>query len=514
MHSSSRRQSLRQFYSYFSLGLALLFLGFYLLEDKLQWWQADAPKMLPILLGCYLALAIASFVQAKRSTPFALDQLLPNQMVEILIMGVLMIYITPKQQDLAVLLLFHVGIGNVITSKRYGYLLAAMSTIMVLTQGFLHPANVMADRVMSGSFICILFFIEALIIQTLRSSLMEAQSQAKLTKTQLDSAAKLNDLIIERMHTGVCLINNAGLVLSINRAAQERLNNTEVNGHIPDLLFERFKYWQEYNLQDENEITLGNDNNSAFVSFAVIDENSTLVFLENKDTVMRKAHQFKLHSLARMAASIAHEIRNPLNAISHASQLLAENEELDPADKRLTDIIFNHCTRMENIIQNVMQISKRSHSQMQWIQLNHWLQRVCQELSEQFDCSIQIKGEKLDVRFDPSQLQQVLWNLTQNAKRYGKANQQQGVVIELLNINDRPCLRFTDSGPGIAKQELNYIFEPFHSTSADGSGLGLYLIKELCEANHAEIRYDDSHDHGAQFDILFAYDFIKDKDAS
>lgn len=514
MHSSSRRQSLRQFYSYFSLGLALLFLGFYFFEDKLQWWQADAPKMLPIVLGGYLALAAASFMQAKRPTPFALDQFLPSQMIEILIMGFLMIYITPKQQDLAVLLLFHVGIGNLITSKRYGYLLAAMSTIMVLTQGFLHPANVMADRVLSGSFICALFFIEALIIQTLRLNLTEAQSQAKWTQSQLDSAAKLNDLIIERMHTGVCLINNAGLILRINRAAQERLNQVAVNEFIPELLFERFKYWQEYNLQDENEITLGNEDNSAFVSFAAIDDNSTLVFLENKDTVMRKAHQFKLHSLARMAASIAHEIRNPLNAISHASQLLAENEELNPADKRLTDIIFNHCTRMENIIQNVMQISKRHHSQMQWIQLNHWLQRVCQELSEQFDCTFQIKGEKLDVRFDPTQLQQVLWNLTQNAKRYGHADNENGVVIELLLQNGRPCLRFRDFGPGIPPQELAYIFEPFHSTSADGSGLGLYLIKELCEANHAEIRYDESHQSGAQFDILFAYDFIKNKDAS
>ena len=514
MHSALRRQSVYQFYGYFTLGLSLLFLCFYLFEERVGWWQADAPKMLPIILGGYIALAVANLILAKRYQLHQLDHFLPNQMLEILIMGLLMIYISPKQPDLPVLLLFHVGIGNLLVSKLYGYLLAAMATIMVLAQGFLHPPSAIADRLLSGSFVCILFFIEALILQMLRANLSEATTQAKYTQSQLNSAAKLNDIIIERMHTGVCLINNAGQVVRINRAAQERLPNIKPGSFIPEILFERFQYWQEYNLQNENEISnhLSDITRSMFVNFARINNDNTLIFIESKDTVLRKAHQFKLHSLARMAASIAHEIRNPLNAISHASQLLAENQALNTEDKRLCDIIFNHSKRMDTIINNVIQISQREPSELQWIQLNHWLENITPELSSQFNCAITVEGVSLEVRFDPSQLQQILWNLTQNACRYGHANKTHGITIHLSRIADRPCLKFKDQGPGLNAQALEFLYEPFHTTSLQGTGLGLYLIKELCEANQAEIRYDDSYLDGAQFELLFAHDFEKEKD--
>lgn len=515
MHLTIHRQSVIQFYGYFALGLAFLFLGFYLFEDHIQWWQAEAPKMLPIILGAYLALAVVILQFGQRDDSFQLDRLLPYQLFEILVMGLLMIYITPKQQDLALLLLFHVGIGNLLVSKRYGYLLAAMATIMVLTQGFLHPDNV-ANRVLSGSFICISFFVEAFIIQALSSSLSEAKSQAEKTQYQLDSAAKLNDLIIERMHTGVCVVNNAGQILRINRAAQERLNNIQPKEFVPPHIIARLHYWLDYNLQNDNDIQLdpNNANSHAFVFFANIDEQSTLIFIENKDTVVRKAHQFKLNSLARMAASIAHEIRNPLNAVSHASQLLLENPELSKEDQRLCVIIVNHCTRMDAIIQNVMQISKRSSSEIQWIQLNKWLQDVIQEISHQFSCTIEIIGPSLEVRFDPSQLQQVIQNLTQNAARYAGASSAKPIKIKLSHQNHRPCLSFIDQGPGLSDQALEFLYEPFYTTSAKGTGLGLYLIKELCEANHAEIRYDTDYKHGAKFDIYFALDFVNKKDKS
>jgi two-component system sensor histidine kinase PilS (NtrC family) len=502
-------------YGYFTLGVASLFIGFYLFEEKLHWWQADDQKVLPIILGAYLALAVTNITQSKHQQVFRLDRFLVNQMLEILIMGMLMIYITPNQQDLAVILLFHVGIGNLIVSKRYGYFLAAMATIMVLAQGFLHPLSIAADRVLSGSLIGVLFFIEAFITQVMRSNFNEVKFEAKQTRDRLNSSAKLNDLIIERMHTGVCLINNMGQVIRVNRAAQERMPNLTLNQFIPNPLFERFKYWQEYNLQNENEVsvTLNKNINPVFVYFASIDNNSTLIFMENKETVMRKAHQFKLNSLARMAASIAHEIRNPLNAISHASQLLAENHTLPAQDKRLCDIIFNHCQRMDTIINNVMQISKRKPSELKWIQLNHWLIDVTHELSEQLNCAIDVQGDALDIRFDPSQLHQILLNLTQNSVRYAGANHAQGVSITLLRVANRPCLRFKDSGPGLSSSVLEYLYEPFHTTSADGTGLGLYLIKELCEANHAEIRYDSDYKKGASFDILFAHDFEEQKDA-
>lgn len=512
MNLTIHRQSVIQFYGYFALGIAFLFLGFYLFEEKIEWWQPDAPKVLPIILGGYLALSIIILQHSKREQAFSIDGLLPFQMMEILTMGLLMIYVAPKQQDLALLLLFHVGIGNLLVSKTYGYLLASMATIMVLTQGYLHPINA-ADRLLSGTFICISFFIEALIIQTLSSSLSAIRDQAQHTQTKLDSAAKLNDLIIERMHTGVCVVNHRGQVLRINRAAQEKLATLKEGDVIPVHIFERLKYWLEYNLQNDSDIQLdpSNPNSTAFVFFANIDESSALIFIENKETVVRKAHQFKLNSLARMAASIAHEIRNPLNAISHATQLLLENPNLNKEDQRLCDIILNHSDRMEGIVQNVMQISKRNSSELKWIQLDKWIEPVANDLENEFNCHIQLNMTPLEIRFDPSQLRQVLTNLTQNATRYGNA-METGIEITFHGESKRPYLSFMDHGSGLNQQAQEYLYEPFYSTSASGTGLGLYLVKELCEANHAEIRYDTQYSQGAKFDIYFAYEFAKEKD--
>jgi len=513
MQFTIHRQSVIQFYGYFALGLAFLFLGFYLFEERIGWWQADAPKMLPIILGGYLALAVVILQFANKDRPFLLDSLLPYQMLEILIMGLLMIYIAPKQQDLALLMLFPVGIGNLLVSKRFGYLLAAMATIMVLTQGFLHPHNV-TDRVVSGSIIGISYFLEALIIQSLSSSLSEAKHQAQQAQVELDNAAKLNDLIIERMHTGVCVVDHHGAIIRINRAAQERLENLQPNQCVPQSIMERMHYWMKFDLQKESEIQLdpSNPSSSVFVFFARIDEANTLIFIENKETVVRKAHQSKLDSLARMAASIAHEIRNPLNAVSHATQLLLENPELSKEDQHLGGIILRHCTRMDNIVQNVMQISKRTTSDLQWIQLNKWLGDLIPELCEQYQCKIFITGDPIEIRFDPSQLQQVISNLSQNATRYGGADKDHAIEIQLKQANQRGCLSFIDQGPGLSEQAVQYLYEPFHSTSASGTGLGLYLIKELCEANHAEVRYDSQHEQGAKFDIYFAHDAVTNKD--
>jgi two-component system sensor histidine kinase PilS (NtrC family) len=204
-----------------------------------------------------------------------------------------------------------------------------------------------------------------------------------------------------------------------------------------------------------------------------------------------------------MAASIAHEIRNPLNAISHASQLLQESEELNNDDKRLCDIILNHSGRMEGIIQSVLQISRRSSSEAQWIPLHQWLKKFILDFTQHHDVTIEITGVELNIRFDPSQLYQVLWNLCNNAVRYGDVNKERPIYIKLVNINQWAVMTLEDNGPGIAPKERNYLFEPFHTTSAQGNGLGLYLVKELCEANNAEIRYSQK-DKGASFDISFS----------
>lgn len=515
MRSIIENQALARVYSYFSVGMALLFLGFYLYEDQLQWWQPAAPKLLPIVLSGYLTLAISLFISTRRSRHNQTDQLLPFFMSDILFYGLLLLYLAPKQTDISIIMLVTVGLGNFLVTQRYGFLLAAMATLMVLSHGFVHPSNQITDQVLSGSFISIAYFIEAAIVQSLKSGLDEARSQEKETKTQLLTASKINSIIIDRMQTGVCVVNGSGQISSLNRAVQERISPKGVGDHIPDILFERLKTWQEFKLQNDDTIKLELENGKKFiviVSFAEINETSTLIFIEDKDTVTRRANQFKLESLARMAASIAHEIRNPLNAVSHAAQLIYDNPELDSDDARLCEIIVNQSTRMDAIIQNVLQLSKRKATEPKWLELDSWIMKFIDDFSAQNSIKFTLSTEPMKIRFDPSQLHQVLWNIASNAIHYGKASKQSPIDIKFKQLPHRASIRITDNGPGICENELNFLFEPFHTTSAKGTGLGLYLVKELCEANHAEIRYHNTINAGACFEILFAPDFSHNKE--
>ncbi len=510
MRATTDRQPIYHLYSYFTLGLSIMFLGFYLLEEQMHWWQAAAPKLLPIALSGYLALAISNVYRSHNKTQKHGRMFLPHLLAEILFLGMLLLYLAPMQQDISIFMLISVGFGNLMLNKRYGYFIAAMATIMVLSSSFIHSQSQVTEQFLSGSFISILFFIEALIIQTLKSRLMEVQDDAEKTQSQLHSESRFNDLIIERMHTGVCVVGNLGQILRINRAAKERLGRVEQSKPFPAHLLERLTQWHDTQLQNDTPIDLPQINGSSqmmIISFAQIDTDSTLMFIEDKSTIARRAQQFKLTSLARMAASIAHEIRNPLSAISHASQLLIESEELNDDDKHLCDIIINHGTRMELIIQNVLQISRRNSSEAQWIQLNHWLKKFVADFTLQHKVTIHLEGESLNIRFDPSQLHQVLWNLCSNAVRYGGASLQTPIILRLGKDNQSSFLSVEDNGSGIDTNEITYLFEPFHTTSAQGTGLGLFLVKELCEANQAEIRYNKAEHSGARFKIIFAREF-------
>jgi len=225
----------------------------------------------------------------------------------------------------------------------------------------------------------------------------------------------------------------------------------------------------------------------------------------------QQAQQLKLASLGRLTASIAHEIRNPLGAISHAGQLLAEDEQLGAADQRLTEIIQAHSKRVNTIIENIMQLSRRQPTQPEELELKPWLDGFLHDFghdnpagADKIDMSK--IPENLFVRFDSSQLQQVISNLCHNGLSHG-ANQGSARVSLQAGIshdNHKPYLDVIDNGPGVASDDLTKLFEPFFTTSAIGTGLGLYIARELCESNQARLDYVPGKDQGACFRITFA----------
>jgi two-component system sensor histidine kinase PilS (NtrC family) len=215
--------------------------------------------------------------------------------------------------------------------------------------------------------------------------------------------------------------------------------------------------------------------------------------------------------LGRLSASIAHEIRNPVGAMSHAAQLLGESPALAEDDKRLTEIIQTHSGRVSHIIDNVLQLSRRESSQPERLLLKAWLD----EFADEFVRTLELQeGEftigdvpaDLEVRMDRSHLRQVLWNLCDNAVKY--ASETGGIMVEvnggrLLN-QGRPFLEVLDYGLGVDAATADKIFEPFFTARSGGTGLGLYISRELCELNRATLLYLDRPGGGSIFRIVFA----------
>jgi two-component system sensor histidine kinase PilS (NtrC family) len=234
-----------------------------------------------------------------------------------------------------------------------------------------------------------------------------------------------------------------------------------------------------------------------------------LIFLEDTSILAEKVQQSKLAALGRLSASIAHEIRNPVGAMSHAGQLLAESPSLTTDDRRLTEIIRANAARVSGIIDNVQRLSRREPARLERLTLSAWTEEFHTEFCDtmQFPRARLIVSSTSDVevRADPDQLRQILWNLCENALKHAvEGDPAGGVEIRYgrMMTNARPFLEVADRGEGVKPELAERIFEPFFS-SGRGTGLGLFLARELAQANGATLLYEPRADGGSIFRLVF-----------
>jgi two-component system sensor histidine kinase PilS (NtrC family) len=197
--------------------------------------------------------------------------------------------------------------------------------------------------------------------------------------------------------------------------------------------------------------------------------------------------------------------------MSHAGQLLPESTSLTAGELRLTEIIRTHAERVSHIIENVLQLSRRDSSQPEEMHLGPWLKDFAQEFSNTLELqegqlSVAATPQGLIVRMDPSHLRQVMWNLCDNAVKY--ASETGGILVELRAgrspRHERPYLEVLDQGHGVEPSTVDKIFEPFYTDRKGGTGLGLYISRELCELNRATLVYQAREGGGSIFRIVFS----------
>ncbi|HKK06075.1 MAG TPA: ATP-binding protein [Gammaproteobacteria bacterium] len=422
---------------------------------------------------------------------------------------------------LGMLLVVTIAGGAILMAGRTAVSFAALASLAVLAD------TVYAQLALPGhtaaypqaGLLGITFFATAILAHVLARRIRETEALAAQRGVDLANLAQLTEHIIQRMQTGVLVIDGMNQVRLMNEAAwhmlgmpatTERPSLNQLSGE----LLQRLNRWRREPEQPNTPIHLSSNTANILPRFARIGldaSSGTLIYLEDTAATAQQAQQMKLASLGGLTASIAHEIRNPLGAISHAGQLLAESGELAEHDHRLTQIITDHCRRINTIIENVQQLSRRDRSRPQILILGPYLEEFVREFVEAHgaapeDIHLDVEPRELEVRFDPSQLQQILTNLCENALHHSAGCEGQPKVE--LRASDtvefhRPVVEVIDRGPGISAEAAEHLFEPFFTTEAKGTGLGLYISRELAESNQAQLTHVPQPSGGACFRITF-----------
>lgn len=462
------------------------------------------------------ALTFAWFQWRPGFTPQELAQF--SLMTDIVILLLVLHCFGGLGSGLVILLIFTAGIAGLLLRLQVALFFASLISIGIVVEAWLASGGNLANsQALQAGIYGIASFVTALGCSLLGRWGREYQLLAERRRNDLVGLEQVNDLIIRRMRSGVMVVDAELKVRQMNESAWYLLGNPAVSERrlkvIAPALVERLNLWRRTGRADDEGLLLKATQAAVIPQFVRLPGalgEATLIFLEDTSVVSRRARDLAQASLARLSASIAHEIRNPLGALSHASQLLGESDDLSRQDKRLIEIIRNHTSRMNDIVENVLRLSRRERAQIEQVDVSSWLRTLAREFRTEHGLPearlrLEAPRNEIQVLMDPGQLEQAVTNLMDNALRHaGSDNHQPTITLRLSPIRGHRelALDIIDDGPGIPMEKRSRIFEPFFSTHKQGSGLGLFLARQLCDANQAPLEYVQVPNSGACFRIL------------
>lgn len=403
--------------------------------------------------------------------------------------------------NLGSLLVVVVVAGGVLMPGRLSIFIAAIATIAILAEAIYSQLFDPGQTQYSNAGILgATFFATAVLTHVLSRKIAESQQLADERAADIVNLAMINENIISRMQTGVLVVDKEGKIQLINQSARQLLGletadkSTLLKQVVPELA-DQLAQWKQQKLTAFTPFQAHSELPELAVNAMLLESGETVLYIDNRSAVSQQAQQLKLASLGQLTASIAHEVRNPLGAISHAGELLAEANNDQPEMRKLTDIIQRHSTRVNTIIETILEMSRRKTVEPTVVVLAAWLEHLLDEFIEykQIDehkIAVQIRAPLANVYIDEEQLRQVMWNILDNAWHYSTDNTA-GKRIELLLDEDGDEVRIDiiDNGPGVSASMQPTLFEPFQSERQGGTGLGLYLARELCQANRVRLNY-------------------------
>jgi two-component system, NtrC family, sensor histidine kinase PilS len=489
----------------------------------------DSFSNLPFLqvLFCYLIFSIVAAIYTWFERP-DIDISVPAQtLIDIVFILFLMWAQNSSQIAIGMLLIVAIVFASLISEGRYAMLYAAVASIGILFVQTWHylENDQLFDSYSNAALLSTGCFATAWLAHALAKRMLKSERVASESSLRMANLAKINALITHEMPDGVLVVDESLQIqhhntqvekllgLNANQIADgqlKALSLTEVSPEIARLMRDWMN--EKDTTKQANVIKLTSGSKDFGLRFLPVDQNrlhGAVIFLEDWSHIQTQAHQVKLVALGRLTANIAHEIRNPLSAISHANQLLQEDEDLHPTAQRMLQIISDNVQRLDQIIKDVLELNRRDRTNQELILLQQFIQdfytQFCavEKISKtDFVLEISANDAKVNARtilFDRRHINQILWNLCKNGWRHCKQNQgslKLSIKIDLQK--DLTHLEISDDGDGIADSIKAQLFEPFITTEKTGTGLGLYIARELAEANGAKLTYE-SAPTGTQF---------------
>jgi two-component system sensor histidine kinase PilS (NtrC family) len=500
-----------------AFGLLVIFV-----RSPTQLWRAGDPMALAIWVSLvYTLLVLIGILLQYARWPSEEHQVQISVFLDIVTFTLLMQESEGASIGFGLLLAIVVAAGALLMEGRLSLLFASFAALGVIAQQVYaqlyleSPAGSLTQAGLLG----ITFFTVALLGHVLYRRIQQTEQLAARRQIDFDNLSELNELIIQSMGTGVLVLDKKQRLRLINGAAIQLLSLplSAIGQRLQDVA-PKLAAWlsaQGANRQVHEKVgSISVGEQELKPDCRPLGDGASagmLIFLRDNRELAREAQQIKLAALGRLTASIAHNIRNPLSSVSHAGQLLAESPSLRTEDQRLLDIIRRNTERIDDTIESVMQLSRRNQAAPRHIRLGAWLAEFCAELRETRRLSeerlrLVAPEAALSVDMDPRHLHQIMSNLCDNALKHA-GTAQESVRIEIRvhpdPIRGNPIIEVEDDGPGIDPETAREIFDPFFSTSPSGTGLGLFIARELGETNGAELQYIARETKGTLFRLSF-----------
>jgi two-component system sensor histidine kinase PilS (NtrC family) len=495
-------------------------LGIALLAD-LQALAVAVPNTFVTAAGLYFLFGLGSFwwLQQQQRLPLQLPVLSLILLVgDVSLLAMIVMSGGTSVSPLPILLFPQLAAGGWLLRTQTAFFHAALATVVLLGLDLFraYEGRITYTQLLQTALVCIGYFAMVGIAVALGRYTKASEDLAAQRGIDVANLEQVNRLIIQDMQDGVLVVDLNGVVRGHNAQVTRllggfgRMRGGMRLSEFSSVLHDYWRRWQEDLTEPLPPFKVDATQRLLRVRLVRIGSGlngGTLIYLEDLGRAQSEAQQMKLAAMGRLTASIAHEVRNPLSAINQAAQLLEEDGVVAPEGARLLNMIRNNARRIDRIVGEVLQLNRRDRQQPESVTILEFIRSLVDEIQQAENIppnAVVVNiSDDLDIIFDRGHLNQILWNLVRNAWQH--CQKKEGsirVVARAGYMGDAVICELADDGPGIPAELRGQIFEPFFTTRPGGTGLGLYIARELADSNGATLELLPRNP-GAHFRITF-----------